>query len=80
MFVAMTRRPSARLTERELEVLELLFRGLTPKEIAARLDVSHWTVRAHIANARNRTNSRTNEQLIARVRHRFPRSADRAPV
>ncbi|RME96405.1 MAG: DNA-binding response regulator [Verrucomicrobia bacterium] len=36
------------LTPREYEILEMLSRGLTQKEIAARLDISFWTVQTHI--------------------------------
>ncbi len=38
----------AALTEREQEVLELLARGATPKEVAAKLNISWQTVRNHI--------------------------------
>jgi DNA-binding NarL/FixJ family response regulator len=38
------------LTEREIEVLRLLARGLANKQIAYRLRVSEKTVRNHISN------------------------------
>jgi DNA-binding NarL/FixJ family response regulator len=39
-----------RLTEREREVLTLLARGLSSKEIGAHLDISTRTVETHRAN------------------------------
>lgn len=76
-MLLMTRRPRVHLTGRELEVVDLLCDGLTSKEIAARLEISYWTVCAHVANARTRTKSATNEQLVARFRHRRRRDIDR---
>ena len=39
-----------RLTERELEVVELLFNGLTNKEIGEKLYISYHTVKAVLEN------------------------------
>ena len=43
--------PSASITEREAEVLQLIASGYSNKEIGARLDLSVKTVEAHKANA-----------------------------
>lgn len=43
------RMPTERLTDRETRVLELLAQGLSNREIAQMLSISHRTVQAHIA-------------------------------
>lgn len=43
-------RPAPRLTERETEVLRLVAKGLSYKQIAERLVVSHRTVQNHVQN------------------------------
>ena len=42
--------PGPRLTERETEVLRLVAKGLTARQIAERLGVSHRTVQNHVQN------------------------------
>jgi two-component system NarL family response regulator len=42
--------PTPRLTDRELEVLELVAQGLTNKDIAAELYISENTVKNHVRN------------------------------
>jgi DNA-binding NarL/FixJ family response regulator len=44
------RRPLEDLTERELDVLRLVGRGLANKQVAARLGISEKTVKAHMTN------------------------------
>lgn len=52
-----------RLSPKKLEILTLLARGYTDKEIAQKLNISIRTVQTHISsimselNARNRTNA-----------------------
>lgn len=50
---------SLRLTEREVEVLGLLVVGLTNKEIAERLVLSHRTVQAHLYSIFSKLNVTT---------------------
>ena len=54
-----------RLSPRELEVTELLARGLSGEQIAERLFLSPETVRTHIRNAMERMHAHTRAQLVA---------------
>jgi DNA-binding NarL/FixJ family response regulator len=47
-----SQRPAVGLSEREIEVLTLAGDGLTNKQIAEKLFLSHHTVARHLANAR----------------------------
>lgn len=55
------------ITEREEEILLLLGEGLGEREIAVRLGISRWTVRAHRSNARRKLNAITTTQAVAIV-------------
>jgi NarL family two-component system response regulator LiaR len=56
------------LSERELEVLELVAQGLTNAEIAARLFIAHGTVKRHINNIYGKLQVRHRTEAIARAR------------
>ncbi len=63
-----TKTPSASgLTERELQVLGLIVLGAQNKEIAARLNITERTVKAHLASIFNRlgVSSRTEAAAVA---------------
>jgi two-component system, NarL family, response regulator LiaR len=66
------RSPAAELTERELDVLRLLARGLANKAIALELHVSEKTVKTHVSNilAKLHLADRTQAALFA-VRERI---------
>jgi two-component system, NarL family, response regulator LiaR len=55
------------LTERELEVLRLISKGLSNKEIAAQIFIAEWTVRTHVSNILSKLHlaSRTQAALYA---------------
>lgn len=55
------------LTEREVEIVTLLARGLPTKEIAAELTLSSHTVRDHIKTIFDKTNVNTRGELVARL-------------
>ena len=65
--VAGARSPAAGLTERELEVLRLIARGLSNKMIARELVVSEKTVKTHVSNilAKLHLTDRTQAALYA---------------
>ncbi len=53
-----------RLTNRELEVLELVLQGLSTGEIAARIFLSHQGVKAHLTTLFRKFNVKNRPQLI----------------
>ncbi len=56
------------LSKRELEIVELLEKGLTTKEIAADLFLSHHTVDTHRRNILRKTTVKNTAQLIYQLR------------
>lgn len=58
---------TANLTEKELQVLRLAAAGLSNKEIASKLSVSHRTVQAHLASifGKMQVSSRTEAVILA---------------
>jgi DNA-binding CsgD family transcriptional regulator len=75
-----------RLTRREREAVELLMRGFTSKEIAARMNISVNTVKAFLRLVMLKTSVSTRSGIIGKVFHqepgqglpRFPAEASRA--
>ncbi len=55
------------LTRRELEVLQLLARGLTNRRIAERLGVSEHTIKFHVAALLGKLDARTRAEAVARA-------------
>ncbi|MDK9496117.1 response regulator transcription factor [Streptomyces katrae] len=61
--------PPPALTPREREVLDLLARGLTNREIAVRLHLAHGTIKDHVAALLSRLGA-TNRAHAAHIAHR----------
>lgn len=57
-------RDLAALTPRELEILTLLGRGLSNKELAARLHLSETTIKSHVAHVFAKLNLRDRAQAV----------------
>jgi PAS domain S-box-containing protein len=53
------------LTERELQVIDLVALGHSGPEIAQILHIAHDTVRTHVSNAQNKLGARSRAQLVA---------------
>jgi DNA-binding NarL/FixJ family response regulator len=59
------RRPAApTLTQRETEVLRLVAKGLSYKDIAARLVLSHRTVQNHVQNTLGKLHLHNRVELV----------------
>jgi LuxR family transcriptional regulator, maltose regulon positive regulatory protein len=56
------------LSQRELEVLDLVAAGLSTRQIAARLVISEGTVKRHINNINGKLEVHSRTQAIARAR------------
>lgn len=57
----------SKLTTREREVVELLGRGMRPRQIAAQLCVSHSTVKTHVAHVREKTGASSTLELACQA-------------
>ena len=54
------------LTDREREILRLLFEGLTNREMGARLHLSPLTIRNYVSQLLQKFEARNRTQLLAR--------------
>jgi DNA-binding NarL/FixJ family response regulator len=55
------------LTERELEVLQCMARGLSNREIGAALHIGETTVRTHVGHVLTKLNLRDRIQAVVRA-------------
>lgn len=58
---------AAELTERELEVLQLVLKGLSSKEISEKLFISLTTVNTHRQNILIKTGKKSTKELVAGI-------------
>ncbi len=59
--------PVESLTSRELEVLQLMARGLTNRQIGQRLKISEHTVKFHAASVLGKLSARSRAEAVARA-------------
>jgi two-component system, NarL family, nitrate/nitrite response regulator NarL len=59
--------PAESLTPREVEVLQLMARGLTNRQIARRLEISEHTVKFHAGAVLGKLNARSRAEAVARA-------------
>jgi DNA-binding NarL/FixJ family response regulator len=59
--------PTESLTPREQEVLQLMARGLTNRQIARRLEISEHTVKFHAGAVLGKLNARSRAEAVARA-------------
>jgi len=64
---AAIRAPVESLTARELEVVQLMARGLTNRQIARRLEISEHTVKFHAAAILGKIGARSRAEAVARA-------------
>jgi LuxR family maltose regulon positive regulatory protein len=57
--------PNAPLTQREMEVLRLVAKGLSEREVADKLFISHHTAHRHLSNIRHKLNATTQAAAVA---------------
>jgi len=57
-------KPSTNLSERELQVIELVATGMTNQEISVQLEISKRTVDNHISNILNKTSTDNRVALV----------------
>lgn len=65
--VTQPRSDYAALSNREVEVVQLLALGLTGPEVAQELHLAHNTVRTHVRNAMAKAGARSRAQLVAKA-------------
>jgi DNA-binding NarL/FixJ family response regulator len=61
-------KPGPGLTNRQLEILNLIANGYTDKRIANKLDVSHHTVKTHVTCVRNLLGARNRTMAVENAR------------
>ncbi|MBR0565663.1 response regulator transcription factor [Azoarcus sp. L1K30] len=71
--------PLGKLTPREVEIAELAFAGLTNKEIARQLSISHRTVEYHRTQILHKTGTTSFVQLASRLTLRHEPDHARTP-
>jgi DNA-binding NarL/FixJ family response regulator len=67
-----SRRPARRATDREVVVVAAVLVAGSEKGAAHRLDLSHSTVKHHLANARSKVGAETTAQLVWILAPRLP--------
>ncbi|HEY4417007.1 MAG TPA: response regulator transcription factor [Verrucomicrobiae bacterium] len=60
----------AELSEREMDILSLLSKGLGNKEIGSKLDISYYTVRAHLRRIYEKLHVRCRAEAVAKFLQR----------
>ena len=53
------------LSDRELEIIHFLIKGLTAKEIADSLNISECTVKTHLKNIREKLDAKNAAEIVA---------------
>ena len=54
-----------RLTDRQRQILQLMAEGVSPREMAAQLNVSPYTLRTHVQNILTRLSVHTKTEALA---------------